>query len=97
MLALILALGASVGWGGADFLGGTSARRLNVLTVAFASQLVGLAFAFGLTAIGGSPLAERTVVLGLLGGCLGRSGSRRCTRRSRSDPWAWWRRWCPFR
>jgi drug/metabolite transporter (DMT)-like permease len=74
VLALILALGASAGWGAADFLGGTSTRRLNVLTVAFVSQLVGLAFAFGLTAIGGSALTERTVVLGLLGGCLGAIG-----------------------
>ncbi len=42
MSAVVLALGAAALWGSADFLGGLSTRRLNVLVVLFWSQLVGL-------------------------------------------------------
>jgi drug/metabolite transporter (DMT)-like permease len=42
MLALGLALGASVAWGGSDFLAGLATRRLGVLGVLVLSQAVGL-------------------------------------------------------
>jgi drug/metabolite transporter (DMT)-like permease len=75
VFALVLALGASASWGSADFLGGLATRRLPVLTVSFVSLLVGLAFVLGLWVFGGDPIpGERTVVLGLIGGCVGAVG-----------------------
>jgi drug/metabolite transporter (DMT)-like permease len=75
VFAVVLALGASASWGSADFLGGFATRRLPVLTVSFVSLLVGLAFVLGLRAFGGDPIpSERTVVLGLIGGCVGAIG-----------------------
>lgn len=43
MLAVALALAASVSWGFGDFLGGLTARRLPALTVLAVSELAGLA------------------------------------------------------
>ena len=43
MLAAVLALAASVGWGVADFLGGLKSRTLPLLTVLAVAQPVGLA------------------------------------------------------
>ncbi|MDQ3066142.1 MAG: DMT family transporter [Actinomycetota bacterium] len=45
MLAIALALGASLSWGLGDFLGGLKSRTLHVLTVLVLSQVVGLAAA----------------------------------------------------
>ena len=45
MLAIALALAASVSWGVGDFFGGLTSRRLHVLTVLVLSQVVGLAAA----------------------------------------------------
>ena len=42
MLAALLASGASLAWGSADFIAGVSCRRLGVLTVLFVSQLIGM-------------------------------------------------------
>jgi drug/metabolite transporter (DMT)-like permease len=42
MLAIALALGASLSWGLGDFLGGLKSRTLHVLTVLVVSQVVGL-------------------------------------------------------
>ncbi|HUQ23545.1 MAG TPA: DMT family transporter [Gaiellaceae bacterium] len=42
MLAIALALGASLSWGLGDFVGGLKARSLHVLTVLVLSQVVGL-------------------------------------------------------
>jgi len=42
LLAIALALGASVAWGLGDFLGGLTSRRLHVLTVLVVSQVFGL-------------------------------------------------------
>jgi len=44
MLAMVLALASSTGWGSADFLGGLSAKRVPIVVVAAVSQAVGLAF-----------------------------------------------------
>ena len=45
MAAVLLALGSSVCWGSADFLGGISSRRIPVAAVLFASQLPALVLA----------------------------------------------------
>ncbi len=45
MLAIALALAASVSWGVGDFLGGLTSRRLHVLTVLVVQQVFGLAAA----------------------------------------------------
>ena len=75
MLAVFLAFGASLGWGGADFLGGSETRRLPVLTVSLFSQAVGFAFMLGLVVVGNEGLPDgRTVALGLVAGCLGGVG-----------------------
>lgn len=42
-MPVLLALGASLGWGVADFLGGLKSRQLNVLQVVLVSQLASLA------------------------------------------------------
>jgi uncharacterized membrane protein len=42
MLALVLALGASVAWGSADFIAGVGCRRVALLTVLLVSQAAGL-------------------------------------------------------
>jgi len=53
MVAISLALGASLAWGASDFLGGLQSRRIPVATVLLASQALGLilvlpaALAFG--------------------------------------------------
>lgn len=39
---MLLALAAAAGWGAADFVGGVAGRRASAMSVAFASQLVGL-------------------------------------------------------
>ena len=75
MLAVFLALGSAAGWGGADFLGGNATRRLPILTVSLVSQAVGFAFVLGLVVSGWDGLPDaRTVILGLVGGCLGAVG-----------------------
>jgi drug/metabolite transporter (DMT)-like permease len=45
VLAIALALGASLSWGLGDFVGGLKSRTLHVLTVLVLSQIVGLAAA----------------------------------------------------
>ena len=42
MVALTLALAASVAWGSSDFLAGVKARNVAVLTVLLVSQVAGL-------------------------------------------------------
>jgi drug/metabolite transporter (DMT)-like permease len=54
MLAIALALGSSVVWGTADFLGGVFTRRLSLAPVLVVSQLAGLiAIATALALVGG--------------------------------------------
>lgn len=47
MLAVALALGSSLSWGFADFLGGLKSRQLALLTVVLVSQAAGLAITIG--------------------------------------------------
>ena len=53
MLALALALGASVAWGGSDFVAGLASRRMPLLAVLVGSQLAGLVLLLGLLAATG--------------------------------------------
>ena len=55
MAALGLAFGASLAWGGSDFLAGVASRRLGVLTVLALSQAAGLAALLVLLAASGQP------------------------------------------
>jgi drug/metabolite transporter (DMT)-like permease len=53
MVALALALGASVAWGGSDFVAGLASRRMPLLAVLVGSQVAGLVLLLGLLAITG--------------------------------------------
>jgi len=69
MLAIALALGASLCWGSGDFLGGLTTRRASLWAVVVGSQAVGLAGAAGVTLAAGRPWPGLAVVWPvLLGG-----------------------------
>jgi hypothetical protein len=53
MLALALALGASIAWGGSDFVAGLASRRMPLLAVLVGSQVAGLLLLLGLLAVTG--------------------------------------------
>jgi drug/metabolite transporter (DMT)-like permease len=63
VIPLTLAFGASVAWGASDFLGGLVSRRLPLLVVLFAAQVVGLTLAGGAWILSGGALPEPHVVL----------------------------------
>ncbi len=63
MVALGLALGASIAWGGSDFLAGLVTRRLPVLTVLVLSQAAGLVLLLILLALAGQPPPPADAVL----------------------------------
>ena len=63
MVALGLALGASIAWGGSDFLAGLVTRRLPVLTVLALSQGFGLVLILALLALAGQPVPPPGAVL----------------------------------
>jgi drug/metabolite transporter (DMT)-like permease len=63
MVALGLALGASIAWGGSDFLAGLVARRLPVLTILVLSQGAGLVLLLVLLALAGQPAPPVEAVL----------------------------------
>jgi drug/metabolite transporter (DMT)-like permease len=75
LLAIALALGASLSWGLGDFLGGLTSRRMHVLTVLVVSQVFGLAAALTWVAVSGdgfpgwpaTALAAAAVACGCLG------------------------------
>ena len=75
MLAIALALGASLSWGLGDFLGGLTSRTLHVLTVLVVSQVFGLAAALIWVAASGDgvPSWSATAWAAAAGasGCLG--------------------------
>jgi drug/metabolite transporter (DMT)-like permease len=75
LLAIALALGASLSWGLGDFLGGLKSRTLHVLTVLVVSQVFGLvaALTWVATADDGFPGWSATALAAAAGasGCLG--------------------------
>ena len=75
MLAIALALGASLSWGLGDFLGGLKSRTLHVLTVLAISQTVGFGAVFIWLALSGDGFPGWTstayAVSAGAGGCLG--------------------------
>lgn len=62
MVALTLALGASVAWGASDFLGGLVARRIPVVVVLLGAQVVGLALAATAWLLTGAQLPATGVI-----------------------------------
>jgi drug/metabolite transporter (DMT)-like permease len=69
MPAVLLALGASVSWGLADFLGGLKSRGIAVLTVLAVSQPAGLVLVAALVAIrADAPPSGRPVLWAVLSG-----------------------------
>lgn len=75
MIAIALALGASLAWGCGDFLGGLKSRTLHVLTVLAISQVAGLSAVLVWLAVSGDAVPGwRSLALaaaGGAGGCLG--------------------------
>lgn len=75
MIAIALALGASLAWGLGDFVGGLKSRSLHVLTVLVLSQVAGLAAALTWVVAAGDGLPgwPATVFAAAAGatGCLG--------------------------
>lgn len=72
-MAVLLALGSSIAWGVADFLGGLVSRRLPALHVVWASQLAGLLAIVTTTVLASDPGRPGAVVVpaalaGLAGG-----------------------------
>jgi drug/metabolite transporter (DMT)-like permease len=75
MLAMVLALASSTGWGSADFLGGLSAKRVPIVVVAAVSQAVGLAFTLLVVlAVHRGPADVSVLWIGAIGGVLGAGG-----------------------
>jgi drug/metabolite transporter (DMT)-like permease len=71
MLALALALGASVAWGGSDFMAGLASRRLPLLAVLVGSQAAGLALLVALLAVAGeAPPSGDGALIAAAGGLL---------------------------
>jgi drug/metabolite transporter (DMT)-like permease len=69
MLALALALGASVAWGGSDFVGGLASRRMPLLAVLVGSQVAGLALLLALLAVAGeAPPPDGAVLAAAIAG-----------------------------
>lgn len=74
-MSVVLALGAAVVFGSADFLGGLASRRRAALAVAFGTQLAGfVALLIALPLLPSATVAPRDLLLGALGGLFGSSG-----------------------
>jgi drug/metabolite transporter (DMT)-like permease len=73
MLAVALALGSSIVWGTADFLGGVYTRRLALAPVLVVSQLAGLVLLAAATAVTGE-FDSYAVAVGLAAGVFGAVG-----------------------
>jgi drug/metabolite transporter (DMT)-like permease len=68
-MGVLLSLGASVGWGGSDFLGGLMSRRASLPTVLGGSQLAGLLLFAPVLLVQGTPVpSDGRVLLGGLAG-----------------------------
>ncbi len=62
-MAILLAVGAAVAWGAADFFGGASRRETPVLVIVAASELTGLAVLVPLLLVRGIPLSDNPRLL----------------------------------
>lgn len=58
MIAIVLALGAAVGWGTSDFIGGMKSRTVPLLSVLMISQATALGLLMVITAVRGAGLPE---------------------------------------
>lgn len=74
MTAILLALGASLAWGSADFGGGLLTRRFPVVAVAVVSQAAGFAALLAVTVATGASIDGHAFALGLLAGAGGGLG-----------------------
>jgi drug/metabolite transporter (DMT)-like permease len=70
-MAILLAIASALMWGGADFFGGSAARRLKVLVVTFASQGAGLVSVVLLFAVVGAPFSFEGAIYGAAAGIVG--------------------------
>jgi drug/metabolite transporter (DMT)-like permease len=74
-MSVVLALGAAMVFGSADFLGGLASRRRAALAVALGTQMAGfVALVVALPLLPSATVAPRDVLLGALGGLFGSSG-----------------------
>lgn len=71
MAAALLALASAVLWGGADFLGGMSARKLHILTVTLFSQLAGMVTVTVLVALTSASLTQEGAAWAVGAGLVG--------------------------
>jgi len=76
MFGIALALGSSVVWGSADFLGGIYTRRLSLAGVVVVSQMAGLLVLLAIVAATGGPAAlnGEALAIGLAAGGFGAVG-----------------------
>jgi drug/metabolite transporter (DMT)-like permease len=74
VLAIGLALAASVSWGVGDFLGGTSARRISALAVLAVSEVAGLGLALVVVAASGEPWPGEASLWAVGAGVAGMAG-----------------------
>ena len=75
MIPVVLALGSSLAWGLADFLGGLKSRSLALPTVLLLSQAVGLVITVAVVALAGeAPAASATLGWAALSGILDLAG-----------------------
>ena len=66
---MILASGASLAWGGSDFLAGLGTRRMGLLAVLYISQVLGLLFLLPALIVAGQPQPDLSYCgLGVLAG-----------------------------
>ena len=63
MLGVVLALGAALGWGTADFLGGLKSRKLPMLAVLLVTQTTALMLLLAVVAAFAEPLPSRRFLL----------------------------------
>lgn len=74
-MSVVLALGAAMVYGSADFLGGLSSRRRTAMAVAFGAQLAGVvALLLALPLLGPATVTPRDVLAGAVGGLFGGLG-----------------------
>ena len=71
MLAIFLALAASMSWGAGDFLGGLSARSVRLLTVLAVSQVCGLALIVVVLLVTRESPPPTSALLAAMGGGIG--------------------------